>query len=56
MLDLTSPHLEHITIDWNKIHSVEDIKVVMQGFFGDLGMYTTDPAVKVFAKDSNEQY
>ena len=53
-MDLTFDGMEHITIDWDKVNSVEDMKIVLVGFFGELGMYTSDDKLKKFAKDKHE--
>lgn len=45
--------LEHIIIDYDKIKTLEDILVVLKAQYGNLGLYTDDPEVKKFAKDSN---
>jgi len=54
MVDLTNENLEHINIDWDKIYTIDAIKKILRAYYGTIGLYTADPEIKKFRKDSNE--
>jgi len=46
--------LVHVSIDWDKIHTIDTIKKVLKAYYGTIGVYTDDPVIIKLGKSTNE--